>query len=309
MQDNRKDFRQSAYIKSKNQPNQTTRSSPSRGLFDLPDGSNKHQSHHKAPTRGLFDLPSGYKPTQRKQKPVNFGDLPSGEGKREAIERQRRFAEERELKRKGKLEIKTDSKGKKLYPNENTVVYAKSGTPDSSVNLEKDSSRSPKDTARFYMKEIGYYLKPIAIYFFATFAFVLMGGLGKLNGIDLRIPCCIMYGVVMLLGGVFVNRHMSFSGFVIMAIINTLGAVLGHTGVIYSLPQALKRMVVLTNTPYFVFDSGDIKYDSIILLLSVVCPIILVYIGSRFHKVIYFIRSKRPKNKAPKEYKNINNED
>ena len=112
---------------------------------------------------------------------------------------------------------------------------------------------------------------------------------------------------VMVLGGVFVNRHMSFSGFVIMAIINTLGAVLGHTGVVYNLPVALRRMVTLMNTPYFVFDSGDIKYDSVILLLSVVCPIILVYIGSRFHKFLYFLRSKRPKNKAKKTDKtNVN---
>lgn len=302
MPDNRKDLNNSAYIKSKsNKPNR------SRGLFDLPDGSSKQEpAHHKPAARGLFDLPSGYKPPATKQKPVGFGDLPSGEGKREKIEAQRRFAEERELKRKGKLEIKTDSTGKKLYPNENTVVYAKSGTPDANVNLEKDTSRSPRDTARFYVKEIGYYLKPIVIYFAATMMFVLFGALGKLNGIDLRYPCCIMYGIVMVLGGVFVNRHMSFSGFVIMAIINTLGAVLGHTGVVYNLPVALRRMVTLMNTPYFVFDSGDIKYDSVILLLSVVCPIILVYIGSRFHRVLYFLRSKRPKNKA-KNTKNVNN--
>lgn len=306
MPDNRKDLNHSAYIKSKN--NNQAKSSRSRGLFDLPDGSNKQgASSHRPAGRGLFDLPSGYKPPEKKQKSVGFGDLPSGEGKREAIERQRRFAEERELKRKGKLEIKTDSKGKTLYPNENTVVYAKSGTPDSNVNLEKDTSRSPRQTAKFYIKEIGYYLKPIVIYFVATMLFVLFGALGKLNGIDLRYPCCIMYGIVMVLGGVFVNRHMSFSGFVIMAIINTLGAVLGHTGVIYNLPVALRRMVTLMNTPYFVFDSGDIKYDSVILLLSVVCPIILVYIGSRFHRVLYFLRSKRPKNKA-KNSENANDE-
>lgn len=300
MPDNRKDLNHSAYIKSKNK-SQSNNSSRSRGLFDLPDGSNKQSAKpHKPASRGLFDLPSGYKPQEKKQKPVGFGDLPSGEGKREKIEAQRRFAEQRELKRKGKLDIKTDSKDKTLYPNENTVVYAKSGTPDSNVNLEKDSSRSPRDTARFYVKEIGYYLKPIVIYSVATFIFVLFGALGKLNGIDLRFPCCIMYGIVMVLGGVFVNRHMSFSGFVIMAIINTLGAVLGHTGVIHNLPIALRRMVTLMNTPYFVFDSGDIKYDSVILLLSVVCPIILVYIGSRFHRVLYFLRSKRPKNKAKK---------
>lgn len=306
MPDNRKDLNNSAYIKSKNK-NQRNNPTRSRGLFDLPDGSNKQgTSTHKTASRGLFDLPSGYKPPETKQKPVGFGDLPSGEGKREKIEAQRRFAEERELKRKGKLEIKTDGAGKKLYPNENTVVYAKSGTPDANVNLEKDTSRSPRDTARFYIKEIGYYLKPIVIYFAATMIFVLFGALGKLNGIDLRYPCCIMYGIVMVLGGVFVNRHMSFSGFVIMAIINTLGAVLGHTGVVYNLPIALRRLVTLMNTPYFVFDSGDIKYDSVILLLSVVCPIILVYIGSRFHKFLYFLRSKRPKNKA-KNTKNVNN--
>lgn len=305
MPDNRKDLNHSAYIKSKNK-NQSTKPSRTRGLFDLPDGSNKQGSSHKPASRGLFDLPSGYKPPEKKQKSVGFGDLPSGEGKREKIEAQRRFAEERELKRKGKLEIKTDSMGKKLYPNENTVIYAKSGTHDANVNLEKDSSRSPRDTAKFYVKEIGYYLKPIVIYFAATMMFVLFGALGKLNGIDRRYPCCIMYGIVMVLGGVFVNRHMSFSGFVIMAIINTLGAVLGHTGVVYNLPIALRRLVALMNTPYFVFDSGDIKYDSVILLLSVVCPIILVYIGSRFHRVLYFLRSKRPKNKA-KNTKNVNN--
>ena len=299
MPDNRKDFNHSAYIKSKNNnnPNKPTRS---RGLFDLPDGSNKKGGSHKPASRGLFDLPSGYKPPERKQKTVGFGDLPSGEGKREKIEAQRRFAKEREERRKGTLNI-PENKNKTLYPNENTVVYAKSGTPDSSVNLEKDTSRSPKETAKFYTKEIGYYLKPIAIYAFATIVFVLFGALGKLNGIDLRYPCCIMYGIIMVLFGVFVNRHMSFYGFLIMAIINTLGAVLGHTGTIYNLPHALRRLVTLMNTPYFVFDTGNVKIDSIILVLSVVCPIILVYIGSRFHRIIYIIREKRPKHKAPKQ--------
>ena len=81
MPDNRKDLNHSAYIKSKNK-NQSTKPSRTRGLFDLPDGSNKQGSSHKPASRGLFDLPSGYKPPEKKQKSVGFGDLPSGEGKR-----------------------------------------------------------------------------------------------------------------------------------------------------------------------------------------------------------------------------------
>lgn len=266
----------------------TGKPTKSRGLFDLPDGSHKDVKRVKG--QGQRPQSAQNPKSYQKNYKRGFGDLPSGAGKKEAIERQKQFAKEREIQRRGDDNKKSDVKSP-IFSNSVSYTPAKQGK-----NLEKDASRSRLDTARFYVKEIGYHVKPILLYFIATFIFVLLGALGKLNGIDLRIPCTIVYAFVLTVGGISVNRYMSASGFGILVVINTLGALLGHAGVLERSNIFIQRLIKLLNTPYFVFDTGNRRYDSVVLLVTIAVQFAFVYFGSGFHYIKYKFRKDKTNN-------------
>lgn len=269
------------------------KASKSRGLFDLPDGSNKDIK--KAKDVGQRPQYASNPKAYQKKTKRSFGDLPSGAGKKEAIERQKQFAKEREIQRRGD---DTDKSKTKSPIFSSSLSYAPAGQ---GRNLEKDGSRSRLDTARFYLKEIGYHAKPIVLYFIATFIFVSLGALGKLNGVDLRVPCVIVYALVLILGGIFVNRYMSAPGFGILVVINTLGALLGHAGVIDHSTVFIQRLIKIMNTPYFVFDTGNRKLDSVVLLVTIAVLFAFVYFGSGFHYITYKFRKNKKINKEASE--------
>lgn len=266
-----------------------------------PDEDHRRNNGPKQKKKSIFDLPDGTQSigrNQRTRQPINdrmsssVGDLPSGYGKKQAIENQRRMMEERKLERQGTNDKKKD------VPNAFSSSSSFSGfssslenvIPDNSKNLEKNVSKF--SVGRFYLKEIGYYLKPVVAYLVATLLFVLLGALGLLNGIDLRIASTVIYGLLLFIAGIFVNRYMSVPGFIILAVTNVIGGVIGHAAIIANLPVSLSRLAKIMNIIYYCFDTESVKLNSVVLVISVVAPVLVVYLGSRLHKITYIIRAK-----------------
>lgn len=287
------DYRNSRYIK---QEKSSKPKKKKRSLFDLPDGTKKD----------VFKEPMNKNQGPKSKKTGAF-DLPSGYGKKQAIEQQRRFAEERDLERRGLKEEKKDNGDFRAVFGSN--VYSGGASPyikpnpkaeqPQSKNLEKDLSKS--SPARFYLKEIGYYLRPLFYYLLASFLFIFLGALGKFNGVDLRIACLTIFPAFLFVGGIFVNRHMSVPGFIILLATNFTGAILGQTGIVEKLPIVLTRFVKIFNLIYYSYDTESIKLNSVIAILSVVVPAVIVYLGSRLHKFTYPIRAKIRKQDVIKE--------
>lgn len=277
----------SKYIKEDNSSNR--QKGPSRGLFDLPDGSKK-DVFKKENSRKLNKVNGN--------RTVGFYDLPSGAGKKQAIQKQQELYKARELERQGA--IKDESK-----KNNNAMIFGYGSGSMSSpyikpsknseenqnkMNLEKNFSKS--SAFMYYYKEIGYYLKPILIYAFATLVYVALGAFGFLNGIDLRYACFAVYGIILFILGISVNRHMSLPGFVILFLVNVVGGIVGQTGLISKLSVAGSRLIKLLNIPYFVFDTQSTKLNSVFLIFSLIVPLLLVYLGSKLHRYTYAVKAK-----------------
>lgn len=282
MKDSR-NYNQSSYIKQKgNKPH-----TPSRGLFDLPDGSKKMQPKKQ-------NIQGNRNGTPKKRS--GLFDLPSGMGKKEQIQRQQKINEERQKERLGL----TQKNEKQIFTPKGKSVFVDStkaplivDKKNSAANLEINASKSATQTVSYYYHEIGYYIRPLFIYFFAVFVYVLLGALGKLNGIDLRIACIVVFAPILIIGGVFVNRHNSVPGFAILGLTNIIGGLIGHAGIIEKLPIILQRLVKLLNIPFFSYNTDGVKLDSVILIGSVVAILALIYIGSRFHRITYYVRGLR----------------
>lgn len=281
----RKDYSRSQYIKgsggSHGRPHSTP-PVPQRGLFDLPDGSSK-----RMPQRGGRPVPA------QQKKSSGIFDLPSGAGKREAIHRQQKYNQKRQAERLGMIQkqekvIRTPS-GEKIFVG---GIGTFSGNLTTSANLEKDTSKTRTQTAKFYLKEIGYYIKPMFFYFLAVFIYLLLGGLGKFNGQDIRIMCLAVFAPILVFGGVFVNRHLSVPGFALLGIGTSAGGLLGHVGAVAKAPLFIQRIIKLFNIPFFVFNTDSTKMDSLVLVGSVVAVLAFVYLGSRFHRITYILRPK-----------------
>lgn len=286
------DYRNSKYIKQNKSSKPKKRKS---GLFDLPDGTEK-------------DVFKQHKKQQQTKKSKKTGvyDLPSGYGKKQAVEQQKKFAEQRDLIRRGLKEEKKNNDdfhpvfGSNVYSTDSSYVkLAPNGEQPQSKNLEKNLSKS--SPARFYLKEIGYYLRPLFYYLVASFLFLFLGALGKFNGMDLRVACLTVFPALLFFGGIFVNRHMSVPGFIILLATNLTGAILGQSGVIDKLPVVLARLTKISNLIYYSYDTESVKLNSVVAILSVVIPAVIVYLGSRLHKFIYPIRAKIRKQDVAKE--------
>lgn len=271
---------------------------PKRGLFDLPDGTESIKSGNPVKPNPTSNKRSG-----------GFYDLPSGAGKKEAIRKQQEFFKMRDLERRGVTKnykeindeqssmsggFSTSKSGSYFKPSK-----ANPTPEENSQNLEKNVSKSSLN--RYYFKEVGYYLKPIVAYLLATVIFVFLGALGTFNGVDLRIACTVIYGIFLFISGIFVNRYMSVPGFIILGVINVIGAIVGQTGIIENLDTFVSRLVKIANIFYFTFDTESAKLNSIIFVFSVIAPAFFIYLGSRLHKVTYFIRAKVKKQNITQE--------
>lgn len=291
------DYRRSKYIKT---DRNSAPKKKKQGLFDLPDGSKKD----------VFKQPKKQPNTPHSKKSGAF-DLPSGYGKKQAIERQQAAAKKRELERQG-IDNRNKPKGQNPMvfgsgsgstSQSNYIKFDPKAEQPKSQNLEKNFSKS--SPAAYYMKEIGYYLRPIFYYLLASVVFILLGALGRFNGVDLRLACLTIFPAFLFVGGIFVNRHMSVPGFIILIVVNTAGAIIGQTGLIEKLPNAAARLVKVFNLIYYSYDTESVRLNTIVVLLSVIAPAIIVYLGSRLHKLLYPIRAKLKKQNVKQEQEDM----